>query len=89
MQTHPSHAHFLINDRTGDISRQIKEMRLAQEVKALEQAQNGRFLDRLSMANLRSLVGFGNGRGAPGLEEDGAASRPELVKPLKPEEQCC
>jgi hypothetical protein len=69
--------------------RQIKEMRLAQEVKAQEQAQNGRFLDRLSMASLRSLAGFGNGRRASGLEEDGAASRPEVVKPLKPEEQCC
>ena len=89
MQTHPSHARFLANDRAGDISRQIKELRLAQEVKALEQAQNGRFLDRLSMASLRSLVGLGNGRVAQGPEEDRAASRPDLVKPLKPEEQCC
>ena len=89
MQMHPSHAHFLANERIGDISRQLKHEYLAQEVKALEQAQNGRFLDRLSMAGLRSLAGFGNGRGASGLEEDGAASRPEVVKPLTPEEQCC
>ena len=89
MQMHPSHAHFLINDRTRDISRQVKENVQAQKLKALEQAQNGRSPARLSLAGLRSLVGFGNSRAAQGPEEDRAASRPELVKPLKPEEQCC
>ena len=89
MSMHPIHAHFLVNDRTGDISRQVKEARLVQRLKALEQAQNGRSPARLSMASLRSLLGFGNGRAVQGPEVDGGASRPELVKPLKPEEQCC
>jgi hypothetical protein len=89
MQMHPSHAHFMINDRLGDITRQIKENRLAHEVKALEQGRNGRSPARLSLAGLRSLVGFGNGRVAQAPKADRAASRPELVKPLKPEEQCC
>lgn len=80
MQMHPSHAHFLINDRTSDISRQVKENVLAQRLKALKQAQNGRSPARLSLAGLRSLVGFSNGR---------LAQTPEVVKPLKPEEQCC
>jgi hypothetical protein len=83
------HAHFLANDRTGDISRQVKENRLAQEIKALEQGKNGRLPAWLSLASLPGLVGFGNGRAAQGPEANRAASLPKVVKPLKPEEQCC
>jgi hypothetical protein len=89
MQTHPSYAHFIISDRTRDITRQVKEMHLAQSVRVLEEAQNGRSPARLSLAGLRSLVSFGNGRAVQGAEADGVASHPELVNPLKPEEQCC
>jgi hypothetical protein len=80
MQMHPTHAHTLANERINDISRQIREARLVQSIKALEQEKNGSSPARLSLASLRRLVGFGNGR---------AAQSPELVKPLKPEEQCC
>jgi len=89
MSMHPMHTHFLITDRTADISRQVKENRLAQEVKALEQGQGGHFSSWLSLARLQSLLGFGNGRAVQIPEADRSASRPELVKPLKPEEQCC
>jgi hypothetical protein len=67
----------------------MKALRLGQSVKAVEEAQNGRSPTRLSFASLRSLVGFGNGRTVQGPEVDSAASHPGLVKPLKPEEQCC
>lgn len=89
MQMHPSHAHFMVSDRTHEITRQMKELRLAESVKAVQEAQTGRSPARFSLASLRNLVGFGNGRTVRGSEADGAASRPELVKPLTPEEQCC
>ena len=89
MQMHPSHAHFMASERIREIAAQVKHEHLVQTVNALEQAQNGRSPARLSLASLRSLVGFGNGRAVQGTEVNGAASHPELVKPLKPEEQCC
>lgn len=89
MQTHPAYAHFLASDRTGDIARQVKHNYLAQSLRVLERAQNGQSPARLSLASLRGLVGFGNGRAVQGHEMDGAASHPDLVKPLNPEEQCC
>ena len=89
MHMDPVETRFLVNERIGNISRQVKHEQLAQRVKTLEQGHVGRFSGRLSLASLRSLLGFGNGRVVQGREVDRAASRPESVKPLKPREQCC
>ena len=89
MQMHPSHAHFMASERINELAAQVKHEHLGQTVKAVEEAQNGRSPARFSLASLRNLVGFGNGRTVRGPEAGGAAPRPELVKPLKPEEQCC
>jgi hypothetical protein len=85
----PVETRFSVNERIDNISRQVKQDRLIQQVKTLEEEHVGRFSGWLSLASLRNLVGFGNGRAVQSSEVDGAASRPELVKPLKPEEQCC
>jgi len=89
MQMDPVETRFMVNERIGKISRQTKQDRLAQRVKALDQGRMGRLSGWLSLATLRNLVGFGNGRAAQGHEVDRRAPRPELVEPLKPEEQCC
>jgi hypothetical protein len=89
MHMDPMETRFSVNERIGNISHQVKQDRLALKVKALEQGHVGRFSGWLSLASLRSLVGLGNGRAVQGHEVDRATSRPESVKPLKPEEQCC
>jgi hypothetical protein len=85
----PVETRFSVNERIGTISDQVKQDRLALKVKALEQGHGGRFSGWLSLAFWRSLVGFGNGRAVQGHEVDQATPRPELVKRLKPEEECC
>jgi hypothetical protein len=89
MHMDPVETRFLVNERIGNISRQVKHEHLAQKVKTMEQGQVGRFSGWLLLARLRNSVGFGNGQVVQGPEVDRVVSRPELVKPLKPEEQCC
>jgi hypothetical protein len=85
----PMETRFSVNERIGTISDQVRQDRLALKVKALEQGHVGHFSGWLSLAGLQGLVGFGNGRAAQVSKVDRAASHPELVQPLKPEEQCC
>jgi hypothetical protein len=89
MHMDPVETRFLVNERIGNISRQVKHEHLAQRVKTLKQGQVGRFSGWLSLARLRSLLGFVSGQAVQVPKVDGRASRSEPVKPLKPEEQCC
>ena len=89
MHMDPVETRFLVNERIGNISRQVKHEHLAQRVKTLEQGHVGRFSGRLLLARLRSLVGFGSRQAVQVPKVVGRASRSEPVKPLKPEEQCC
>ena len=80
MQMDPVETRFSVNERIDNISRQVKQDRLIQQVKTLEQEHVGRFSGWLSLASLRNLMGFGNGRAGQGRVS---------VKSSKPEEQCC